>query len=59
MNAVRKTAFAASALAITLIGSLCATGPIAFARLEPGAARPTCSISSLQLTLSAHVRCSA
>jgi hypothetical protein len=30
MNAIRKAAFAASALAITLIGAVFATAPLAF-----------------------------
>lgn len=35
MSAIRKAAFAASALAITLVGAAFATAPMAFARSEP------------------------
>ena len=35
MNAIQKATFAASALAITLIGAALVTAPIAFARPSP------------------------
>lgn len=57
MNAIRKAAFAASALAITLVGAAFVTAPIAFARSEPIVARQTCSTPSLQLTLAGQVEC--
>ena len=57
MNAIRKAAFAASALAITLVGAAFATAPMAFARSEPIVAHQACSIPSLQLTLAGHVEC--
>ncbi len=59
MNAIRKAAFAAAALVITLVGTLFVTAPMAFARPEPVVAFAACSTSSLQLTLSGHVRCNA
>ena len=49
MNAFRKAAFAASALAITLVGAAFATAPMAFARSEPIVAH-ACSMPSLQHT---------
>lgn len=55
MNAIRKATFAASALAITLVGALFVTAPMAFARPEPVIARDACSMSSVQLALSGHV----
>ncbi len=48
MNAIRKAAFAASALAITLVGAALATAPMAFARPEPMVARHACATLSLQ-----------
>ena len=57
MNAIRKAAFAASALAITLVGAALVTAPIAFARPEPIVARQACATPSLQLTLAGHVKC--
>jgi hypothetical protein len=54
MNAIQKAAFAASALAITLIGAALVTAPIAFARPMPVVACGGCATSSLQLTPSAH-----
>ena len=43
MNAIRKAAFAASALAITLVGAALVTAPLAFARSEPIVAHQVCS----------------
>ncbi|MGH8296260.1 MAG: hypothetical protein ACRETZ_12310, partial [Steroidobacteraceae bacterium] len=57
MNAIRETTFAASALAITLIGAAWVTAPMVFARQRPVTARDACSMPSLQLTLSGHVGC--
>ena len=57
MNAIRKAAFAASALAITLVGAAFVTAPMAFAQPERVAAHPACSTLSLQLTLAGHVEC--
>ena len=59
MNAIRKAAFAASALAITLVGAAFVTAPIAFARSEPLVVHQTCSTPSLQLTLAGHVECTS
>jgi hypothetical protein len=48
MNAIQKAAFAASALAITLVGSAFVTAPMAFVRSEPVVAhRAACSTPSL------------
>jgi hypothetical protein len=58
MNAIQKATFAASALAITLVGAALATAPMAFARPVPVMAHSDCSTPSLQLTLSGHVTCS-
>ena len=57
MNAIQKATFAASALAITLIGAALATAPMAFARPVPVMAHSDCSTPSLQLTLSGRVTC--
>ncbi|MGH8318164.1 MAG: hypothetical protein ACREUL_09335 [Steroidobacteraceae bacterium] len=57
MNAIQKATFAASALAITCLGAVLVTAPLAFARPEPAVARDACATPSLQLTLSNHVRC--
>jgi hypothetical protein len=57
MNAIQKAAFAASALAITLVGAVLVTAPMAFARSLPAVGQSGCSAPSLQLTLSGHVKC--
>jgi hypothetical protein len=57
MNAIRKAAFAVSALAITCVGAALVTAPIAFARPLPIAAHLGCSTPSLQLTLGADAAC--
>lgn len=57
MNAIQKAAFAASALAITLVGAALVTAPIAFARPVPVVAYSDCSTLSLQPTRSGHVAC--
>ena len=54
MNAIQKATFAASALAITLVGAALVTAPIAFARPLPLVAHSDCTTSSLRL---AHVSC--
>lgn len=56
MNAIQKAAFAASALAITLVGSAFVTAPLAFASPQPGA-HQVCATPSLQLTLAAQTGC--
>lgn len=56
MNAIEKAAFAASSLAITLIGAALVTAPLAFAWAMPVVAHD-CSTPSLQLTQSGHVAC--
>ena len=58
MNAIQKTAFAVSALAITIVGAALATAPMAFARSVPVVAHSDCTTSSLQVTLSGRVNCS-
>ena len=57
MNAIQKATFAATALAITLVGAVLVTAPMAFARPVPVMAHNDCSTPSLQLTLSGHVVC--
>ncbi|MGH8318165.1 MAG: hypothetical protein ACREUL_09340 [Steroidobacteraceae bacterium] len=57
MNAIQKTTFAASALAITLLGAALVTAPLAFARPVPAAAQVDCPTPRLQLVLSGHVEC--
>ena len=57
MNAIQKATVAASALAITLVGAVLVTAPLALARPEPLAAHQGCTTPSLQLTLAAHVEC--
>ena len=57
MNTIQKAAFAASALAITLIGAALATAPMAFARPLPVMAHIECSTASPQAAVSDHVHC--
>ncbi|HEY6515754.1 MAG TPA: hypothetical protein VIY50_06390 [Steroidobacteraceae bacterium] len=57
MNAIQKATFAASALAITLVGAALVTAPIAFARPLPLVAHSDCTTTSLQLTQPAHFGC--
>ena len=57
MNAIQKTTFAASSLAITLIGAAFVTAPLAFTRAVPGVTHGDCSVSSVQLAPSGHVGC--
>jgi hypothetical protein len=52
MNAIQKAAFAASSLAITLVGAVLVTAPMAFARTLPIVAHAECSAPSPQVTLS-------
>jgi hypothetical protein len=57
MNTIQKATFAASALAITLVGAALVTAPIAFARPLPVVAHSDCVTASAQLTQSGHVGC--
>jgi hypothetical protein len=57
MNTVQKATFAASALAITLVGAALATAPIAFARPLPVVAHSDCATAALQLSQSGQVAC--
>lgn len=57
MNTIQKATFAASALAITLVGAVLVTAPMAFARPEPLAAHQACATTSLQVTLADHAEC--
>ncbi len=57
MNAIQKATFAASALAITIVGSLLVTAPMAFAHAVPVTTHNGCPTPSLQLTVSAGVDC--
>jgi len=57
MNAIRRAAFAASALAITLVGAVFVTAPMAFAGPEPTAAHQSCSTPSLGLASAGHLAC--
>jgi hypothetical protein len=50
MNAIQKTTFAASALAITLAGAVLVTAPLAFARPVPVVAHQDCASASLQVS---------
>ncbi|HEV2268633.1 MAG TPA: hypothetical protein VGR92_04170 [Steroidobacteraceae bacterium] len=59
MNAIRKAAFAASALTITLVGAALVTAPIAFARSVPLVAHQACSTTSVQLASAAEVECTS
>lgn len=59
MNAIQKTTFAVSALAITLLGAALVTAPLAFARPVPRVAQVGCPTPSLQLALAGHVKCHA
>ncbi|HEV2270896.1 MAG TPA: hypothetical protein VGR92_15690 [Steroidobacteraceae bacterium] len=57
MNAIQKATFAASALAITLVGAALVTAPMAFARPVQVTAHNDCSTPSVQLALAGHVQC--
>ena len=57
MNAIQKATFAASALAITLVGAALVTAPLAFARSVPVVAQQTCSTASRQLPVSGQPVC--
>jgi hypothetical protein len=48
MNTIQKATFAASALAITLVGAALVTAPIAFARPLAVAAQNDCATASVQ-----------
>lgn len=54
MNTVQRVTFAASALAITLIGAVLVTAPMLLVRPLPVATSRACSTSSLQLILAGH-----
>jgi hypothetical protein len=57
MNSVQKATFAASALAITLVGAVLVTAPMLFARPMPVVTNRACSTSSLQFSLAGHAHC--
>ena len=57
MNAIQKAAFAASSLAITVVGAVLVTAPMAFARALPIVAHTECSAPSLQVTLTGQADC--
>lgn len=57
MNAIQKATFAASALAITLVGAAFVTAPMAFAQAEPPVAHQACAAHSLQVTFAEHAVC--
>lgn len=59
MNAIRKAAFAVSALTITVVGAALVTAPIAFARPEPIVAHQTCSTPSLEIRLAGQAECTS
>jgi hypothetical protein len=59
MNTIQKATFAASALAITLVGAALVTAPIAFARPLPVMAHSDCATASLQLTQSSKLSCTS
>jgi hypothetical protein len=58
MNAIQKATFAASALAITVVGAALVTAPLAFARSLPAVAHQICTTSpSGQRSMSGHLGC--
>ena len=57
MNAIQKATFAATALAITLVGAVLVTAPMAFARPVQVMAHNECATSSLQVNLAGRVEC--
>jgi hypothetical protein len=57
MNAIQKATVAASALAITLVGAVLVTAPLALARPQPVTAHQACTTRSLQLAPSGRVEC--
>jgi hypothetical protein len=52
MNAIRKATVAASALAITLVGAVLVTAPLALARPQPVVAHQACTTQ-----VSRHLEC--
>jgi hypothetical protein len=59
MNTIRRAAFAASALAITLVGAVLVTAPMAFARPEATAGQQACAAPSSRLASAARVPCNS
>ena len=57
MNAIRRAAFAASALAITLVGAVFVNAPMVFAGAQPGVAHQACSTPSLEIASAGHATC--
>jgi len=57
MNTIRKAAFAASALGITVVGAALATAPIAFARPMPVLAYSGCTSAAAPLDQATHGFC--
>lgn len=57
MNTARKATFAASALAITIVGAVLVTAPMLFAKPMSVVANRACSTSSPQLILAGHGHC--
>jgi hypothetical protein len=57
MNTIQKATFAASALAITLVGAALVTAPIAFARPLPVVAHSGCAPAALQFAQSGQAGC--
>ncbi|MHB8813105.1 MAG: hypothetical protein ACYDAE_07545 [Steroidobacteraceae bacterium] len=55
MNAIQKATFAASALAITIVGAALVTAPMAFARPVVVVAHSAYSAPSLQLARNADL----
>jgi hypothetical protein len=51
MNAIQKATFAATALAITLVGAVLVTAPMAFARPVPVMAQSGGAMPTQQVTL--------
>ena len=57
MNAIQKAAFAASALAITLVGAAFVTAPMAFAQPQQVVAHAACANLALQDTATGYAAC--
>jgi hypothetical protein len=57
MNAIQHAAFAASALAITLVGAALVTAPIAFAGPIPVTAHSDCLAPSAHAALAGQAGC--
>jgi len=57
MNAIQKAGFAVSALAITIVGAVLVTAPMAFGRPLSVLGQNACSNPTQQIALAGHETC--